>query len=124
MNLSQRVRSENPQVNLIWRFYADSTHHWRWQRLAYDGTVVEHSKSGYAQYESCLANAREQGYVYFPPLTSKPEKPSPRVRRSYVRITKNHQRRVSEIVTEEVEPKADLSADDALAAGVTGQEDQ
>lgn len=123
MNPSQPVRPDKSEVNLIWRFYSDSAHHWRWQRLAYDGTVVEHSKSGFAQYESCLANAREQGYEYLPSLTTKTETKPSRARRSYMRLTKNHQKRVSEIVAKEMEPKADTSADDALDAGLTGQED-
>ncbi|MFH1604895.1 MAG: hypothetical protein ABIH03_13410 [Pseudomonadota bacterium] len=125
MNLSQRVRSDNSQVNLIWRFYSDSAHEWRWQRLAYDGTVVEHSKSGYAQYTSCLANARERGYVYLPSLTTKTEKKALKVKRSYIRLTWNHQKLVSELVTEDVEQKADMAVediavDDDLDVGLTG----
>lgn len=123
MNPSQRVRPDKPQVNFIWRFYSDSAHHWRWQRLAYDGTVVEHSKSGFAQYESCLANAREQGYVYLPSLTTKTETRPSKARRTYIRLTKNHQKRVSGTVTEHVEQKADTSVDDAMDIGLTGQED-
>jgi len=87
MSLIERFRSENPQANLIWRFYSDSAHLWRWERLAFDGTVLEHSASGYPQYEGCLANACESGYVLLPSLSTRPEKASPKTKRSYVRLS-------------------------------------
>lgn len=114
MNLIERVRSDPPQVHLIWRFYSDSAHHWRWQQLAFDGTVVECSKSAYSQYEACLANASEHGYVSFPSLSTKANRPSLKVKRSYIRLTTKHQKLVSEIVKEAVEQDEDLPMDDAL----------
>ena len=117
MNLVERVRPDNPQVNLIWRFYSDSAHHWRWQRLAFDGTVIEHSKSAYSQYESCLANASEHGYVSFPSLSTKANGTSSKVKRSYIRLTTGRQNLVSEIATEAPEQKEDIPIDDAVDGG-------
>ena len=86
MRLIERFYSENKHVNLIWRFYSDSAHQWRWERLAFDGTVLEHSASGYPQYEACLASACEKGYVMLPSLSTKPESTSPKAKRSYKRF--------------------------------------
>ena len=122
MNLTQQVKSGNAQVNLIWRFYSDSAHSWRWQRLAYDGTVVEHSKSSYAQYESCLADACEQGHVSLPSLTTKAERKTLKVKRSYIRLTTKHQKLVSEIVAEDVEQKENMPVDHAMERELITQE--
>lgn len=119
MNLIERVRSDTPQVNCIWRFYSDSAHDWKWQRLAVDGTVVEHSKSAYSQYEACLANASEHGYVSFPSLSTKANRPSPKVKRSYIRLTTKHQKLVSEIVKEALEQNEDIPIDDAVDEVIT-----
>jgi len=86
MNLIERFKSENPQANLIWRFYSDSAHQWKWEHLAFNGTVLERSECGYPQYESCLANACERGYVFWPSLSSKRESTSPKTKRSYIRL--------------------------------------
>jgi hypothetical protein len=76
-------------MNLIWRFYSDPDRRWRWQRLSVDKKVVNESKSGYKEYESCVANAREQGYVYLPPQSTRAEeRPSVKTRRSYVLVSK------------------------------------
>lgn len=87
MSVIERFKSENAQVNLIWRFYTDSARQWRWQRLAFDGTVLEHSESGYPQYESCLANACEWGYVFLPSLSTKPKSTPSKTKRSYTRVS-------------------------------------
>jgi hypothetical protein len=50
-------------VNIIWRFYSDLTHLWRWQQIAADRTVVSESQKAYKNYEGCLADAVEKGYV-------------------------------------------------------------
>jgi hypothetical protein len=113
MNLIARVRPDNPQANLIWRFFSDSTHHWKWQRLAFDGSVVEHSKSAYSQYEACLADAREHGYVSLPSLSTKANSTSPKVKRSSIRLNTNHQKVVAAIVTEALEQDEDIPIDDA-----------
>lgn len=114
MALSARVRTENRRDNFIWRFYSDAAHHWRWQRLAFDGTVIEHSKSGYSQYEACVADAGEHGYVPAPSLSTQAASGLPKITRSYIRLTAKHQKLVSEIEPEAVEPETDLPADPAL----------
>ena len=82
-----RLESSNAPGNHIWRFYADSARQWRWEKLAFDTTVLERSKAGYKQYEDCLANARESGYVLAPSLSTKSESRSPKTKRAYVRFS-------------------------------------
>jgi hypothetical protein len=53
-------------VNLIWRFYKDPDHRWRWQHLTVDRKVIAESRLAYKEYEGCLADARDKGYVYQP----------------------------------------------------------
>ena len=53
-------------MNNIWRFYADQDRMWRWQRLAADRSLISESRVAYRDYESCLANARSEGYVFHP----------------------------------------------------------
>jgi hypothetical protein len=114
MNLIERVKSGNLQVSLVWRFYLDSAFHWRWQQLAFDGTVVAHSKSSYSQYEACLANAGEHGYVSFPALSTKANRTSPKAKRSHIGLSTSQQDFVSEIATTASEQNDDMPMDDAL----------
>ena len=116
MNLIELIRTGSSPLNSIWRFYSDAAHHWRWQRLAFDGTVVDHSKSAYAQYEACLANASEHGYVFIPPLTTKGTSMSSKVQRSCTPLTAGHQQFVSEIATEALDQRECISIDDALGS--------
>ena len=53
-------------MNYIWRFYMDQDRRWRWQRLSADRSLVSESRATYKEYESCLANARSEGYVFHP----------------------------------------------------------
>jgi hypothetical protein len=53
-------------VNITWRFYSDPTHNWRWQRITADRTVVSESLRAYGNYEGCLADAVDKGYVFQP----------------------------------------------------------
>jgi hypothetical protein len=76
-------------MNLIWRFYSDSEHRWRWQHLAFDSSVLAESRASYAHYEACLANAKERGYVFLPSLSTRPQSSSSKPRRVYV-----HRRKV------------------------------
>ena len=66
MTLLRRARPAHSQTRIVWRFFADPSHQWQWQQLAFDGTVVGHSKSGYVQYEACVANAAKHGYLAVP----------------------------------------------------------
>ena len=86
MNAVRQPNPKNPDVNVIWRFYSDSNGQWRWQRLSFDGTVVEQSDLAYAKYQGCLDNACERGYVFLPSLSTRPESKSPRTKRSYMRL--------------------------------------
>ena len=87
MILSDQAKAANAKANIIWRFYSDAAHQWRWERLAFDGTVLENSVSGYKAYEGCLANACKQGYVLLPSLSTKRESASRRTKRSYIRFS-------------------------------------
>jgi hypothetical protein len=51
-------------MHLIWRFYRDDAREWRWQQISIARGVVADSASGYPDYEHCLADAQEQGYVF------------------------------------------------------------
>ncbi|HET9403999.1 MAG TPA: hypothetical protein VFO57_05425 [Burkholderiales bacterium] len=53
-------------MNNIWRFYVDQDRLWRWQRLAADRSLISESRAAYKEYESCLANAKIEGYVFHP----------------------------------------------------------
>jgi hypothetical protein len=53
--------------NFVWRFYMDPEHRWRWQRLSSDRSVLSESLAGYKEYAGCLANAKGEGYVFYPP---------------------------------------------------------
>lgn len=66
MQLLRRYRPVYPQMRIVWRFFADPSHQWQWQQLAFDGTVVGHSKRGYVQYEACVTNAAKYGYEAVP----------------------------------------------------------
>ena len=54
-------------MNIIWRFYSDPAHAWRWQQISADRTVVSESHRAYKNYEGCLADAREKGYIFQAP---------------------------------------------------------
>ena len=81
-------------MNQIWRFYTDPAHQWRWQRLAFDGTVLEHSKSGLTTYDNCVANACKCGYVFAPALSTKPESKPSKMKRSSMRFPTSPNKRL------------------------------
>ena len=78
MTLLSRTGPAHPQMRIVWRFFADPSHQWQWQQLAFDGTVVGCSKTGYMQYEACVTNAAKHGYVAVP---AKPRGGSPNTNR-------------------------------------------
>ena len=53
-------------MTYIWRFYMDQERRWRWQRLAADRSLVSESRTNFKEYETCLASARSEGYVFHP----------------------------------------------------------
>jgi hypothetical protein len=59
--------------NLVWRFYMNAQHRWRWQHLSVQGEAILESAKSYKKYEDCLADAKDHGYVFQP---SQPKKPS------------------------------------------------
>jgi hypothetical protein len=87
MILSEQAKAANAKANIIWRFYSDCAHQWRWECLAFDGTVLKHSASGYKLYEGCLADACEMGYVSLPSLSTKPVSTSKKTKRPYTRFS-------------------------------------
>lgn len=112
MKLLEKVSPENPRVNLVWRFFSDSNHHWDWQRLTFDGEVVERSKSVYSQYDACLANASKHGYKSFPASSTKSANASSRVVRSYTGIAPGRQKLVAKIVPAALAQMEDIPIDD------------
>jgi hypothetical protein len=59
--------------NLVWRFYMDASHRWKWQHLSVQGETILESAKSYKKYEECLADAKDNGHVFQP---SQPKKPS------------------------------------------------
>jgi len=114
-----QTASGNPQLTSIWRFYSDASHRWRWQRLDFDGTVVEGSKSAYSQYEGCLANATKHGYVSSPSLSTKPISGSSKRERSYARLPAWQHKLVSNTASEALVKKDDIPIDDAMDELIT-----
>ena len=53
-------------MNVIWRFYMDGGHRWNWQQIGAGQAIVAESSKGYSNYEACLANAKDRGYVFLP----------------------------------------------------------
>ena len=53
-------------VNLIWRFYTDDDHRWKWQQLSVGREVITESDLAYNEYEGCVADAKSKGYVFHP----------------------------------------------------------
>jgi len=53
-------------MNVIWRFYLDGGQHWKWQQIGVGQAVVAESSKGYSDYDSCLADAQDLGYVFLP----------------------------------------------------------
>lgn len=88
MILSEQAKAANAKANVIWRFYLDSAHRWQWECLAFDGGVLEHSKSGHKLYEDCLANACERGYLLLPSLSTRPASTSKETKRAYMRFSR------------------------------------
>jgi hypothetical protein len=87
MKLMRRIAPETAKANHIWRFYTDAGRQWRWEKLAFDGTVLEQSKVGYPQYEDCLSTACKSGYVLLPSLSTKTETQPRKAKRSYMRLS-------------------------------------
>lgn len=53
-------------MHFIWRFYTAEDGRWKWQRLSIGKEVLAESPATYADYDRCLANAKNQGYEFLP----------------------------------------------------------
>ena len=53
-------------MNLIWRFYTDDKQRWKWQRLSVSREVITESHAAYKEYERCVADAKDNGYIFQP----------------------------------------------------------
>ena len=51
-------------MRVIWRFFVADDTQWRWQQLSDDRTVIAQSSASYPTYDSCVAAARANGYVF------------------------------------------------------------
>jgi hypothetical protein len=51
-------------MNVIWRFYMDEGHRWNWQQIGASQAIVAESSKGYRNYEACMVNAKNRGYVF------------------------------------------------------------
>ena len=54
------------QVHAVWRFYVGQDRKWRWQRLTIHQVVISRSQSAYEDYDGCVADAQEKGYLFQP----------------------------------------------------------
>ena len=54
------------QVNAVWRFYLGQDRKWRWQCLTMHEVVISESRAAYKDYEECVADAQDKGYVFQP----------------------------------------------------------
>ena len=52
------------EMNVIWRFYMDGARLWNWQQIGAGQAIVAESSEGYSDYDACLANAKDRGYVF------------------------------------------------------------
>jgi len=78
---------ESVTSNAIWRFYIGDDHRWRWQCLSASTALIAESATSYANYETCLKNARKEGYVFYPsPTASKQVHKNPKDRNYSARI--------------------------------------
>ena len=70
--IDRTVRSSPAQLdsgarkNIIWRFYVDPNHQWRWQRLSVQGEVISESARSYGNFDRCVSDAEESGYMFKP----------------------------------------------------------
>lgn len=51
-------------MNLIWRFFSDDSHRWKWQQLSASKEVIYESAQDYGNYEACMVDAKAKGYVF------------------------------------------------------------
>ena len=64
-------------TNTVWRFYTDHSHRWKWQCLSVNREVLAESRSAFKDYEECMTDAKDKGYV-FQPSQAKLAKGQPR----------------------------------------------
>jgi hypothetical protein len=65
------VTPEQPKAHVVWRFYAEPGHEWKWQRLSVQGEVISQSARSYKSYEGCVADAKDSGYLFEPAQSRK-----------------------------------------------------
>lgn len=53
-------------MNVSWRFYIDQDRQWRWQQLSMNGVITRESQGAFKDYDACLADAQEKGYIFQP----------------------------------------------------------
>jgi hypothetical protein len=63
---SQIAHFEVPR-HTVWRFYMTKDCLWKWQRVTVNRNVVAESPEGYRDLDSCVASAKDGGYVYKQP---------------------------------------------------------
>ena len=63
--------AKETQVSTVWRFYLNQDRKWQWQQLTTNHAVILESRTGYKDYEECVAAAQGKGYGS---KTSQPKK--------------------------------------------------
>ena len=53
-------------MKTVWLFSKNPNHGWKWLHVTIHREVIEESPAYFEGYESCLASAKQNGYVFQP----------------------------------------------------------
>ena len=76
------INLDQSKAHVVWRFYTEPAHEWKWQRLSVQGKVISESTKSYESFDGCVADAKDSGYVFQP---SQAKRPSAAPHRFYAR---------------------------------------
>jgi hypothetical protein len=57
------IVNREQKAHTMWRFYTEADH-WKWQRVSVHGIVMSQSAGSYKTYDGCVADAKDNGYVF------------------------------------------------------------
>lgn len=57
-----KLRLNPDELALKWQFHRAADQRWRWQKIATDHSVIAESRTSFAAYSDCVADAACQGY--------------------------------------------------------------
>jgi hypothetical protein len=62
----EALRVHPDEHTLKWRFHRLADQRWCWQKMAADQTVIAESRTSFASYSECIADAVTEGYEPLP----------------------------------------------------------